>query len=221
MATWTEIWSATIGALGADAIKELVKKFTAETGEKIADRTANWISFKLFGIKSEDERRYNEARQAMDPADNTRLNKKLASLDPNMSDWFRIIVMNDDMAKITANLVMYAQMSDADWTREKKVMNLEQTAAKSAWERFYNWAAKRIDGFKQAVGKGAKKAGSGIKKGAVATGKGVTVAAKAVDNEVGKAANAMEPARAGFDAQATRIINQRKTRNRFKRLFGI
>ena len=146
--TWiTRLASDFFGSLGADAFMSVLKKFMEQTGEEVSKRAGEWISLRIFGPKTEDERRYNEARQAMDGADRTRLNKKLDELDSDRSDYFRLTVMNDDIAKITANLVMYAQMSDADWQREKKIMNLQQQAAQSLFEGFIDWAGKSWDAF--------------------------------------------------------------------------
>ncbi|TRZ47786.1 hypothetical protein D4S03_11100 [bacterium] len=188
--------------LGWEGLREVIHGWLKKTGEKAGDKSADWLTFQIFGVSSEDERRYNEARLAMDPADITRLNKKLAPLDPKMSDYYRIMVMNKDVEKTTQILTMHARMSDPDWAREIHIMNLDRTRDDSLFEKFkqfmktdfpafvelcYN-AAKRVGGdawkllqpILNEIGRGAQATGREIARGACATGNGIAAGARGV-----------------------------------------
>lgn len=141
-----EILGSAIGNAAIEGLKALLVKFGEKFGEHSAEHigkhAAEWVTFQLFGVKSEDERRYNEARQTLPETERIRLNQRLAQ--PNIdSDWYRICVMNNETAAITRTLLMHAQMEDPEWANEVAAMNLEKKEAEHYFRDFGVWAKGR------------------------------------------------------------------------------
>jgi hypothetical protein len=138
-----EIFSSIFGGigleLGKEALKDVLKAFGQKTGEQIGKDAGGWLSFKLFGIDTEDERRFNVAKEALSPNELTKLNKFLADLTSEQSDYYRLTVMSDKPEEITKILRMHANMSTKDWERECKIMNFNRTAAETSVGKFVNW----------------------------------------------------------------------------------
>lgn len=215
--TFHETITATVGAATWDAVKRALEAFANKTGEKVSDEAANWLMFKLFGVKTEDERRFNAAKAGLDPNDLALLNKKLGSLTSEQSDYYRITVMHEDEEKIRQILEMHARMSDADWQREVKIMNYDRQKAENILKRFTKWVSKHGANFPAAV-KSCCVAGGAT---ARAAGRGIATGARIINNGAENLADTLEIPRRQIENAANRINDQRRNRGRLKRIFGI
>ena len=137
---WEAI-SAMFGDLMAEPVKMAVRKWLETTAEKVGPHTADYISMKLFGIKSEDERRFNLALTNLDPNEQSMLLARLGTLQSHQSDYYRITVMRDDPAETVAILRSHAQMTDADWANLVVVMNYNLNLDQTRLARFGRWIA--------------------------------------------------------------------------------
>lgn len=154
---WTELLEVGIGHFaitgGIEAIKGLIAGFAKETGEKVAKQHIPDIIFALFGIRTEDERRFNRARERMDPADYTRLTKKLRGLAPEIQDYYRLTVLCERDADTTKILTKDARMAKQTWARHCKILNYRAAQAESQQvvRGFRAWLAETDQQFTLAV----------------------------------------------------------------------
>jgi hypothetical protein len=134
-----EILTSSIGAAGYEAVKDLIKSFTKKTGEKVGEDAAGWIGYRIFGMTSEDERRFNDAMASLEENDYTRLLKKLDALDSDRNNFYRISVMQEKPADIAKVLLQHARMNDENWRRYCRIMNLRREQVEGIWNRFRNF----------------------------------------------------------------------------------
>lgn len=121
-----------------DLGKSVFKRYTEETGEQIPKAVKGFITT-YFGLDSEDERRYNEAKTLMKPNARNMLSKKLATLnvprDPVLSrqryNWFRITCLHENIDVMVAMLTAYALMSKEQWDRECIEMDYKRKEAQN------------------------------------------------------------------------------------------
>lgn len=105
--------------------RALLGKFANKAGEKIPAAVDNWVA-STFGLDSEDERKYNQAKSRMKPNDRVMLGKKMATLqvkkDPVLTrkryNWFRVTCLHADITEMVRIMTGYALLSDAAWERE-------------------------------------------------------------------------------------------------------
>lgn len=98
-------------------------------GKQLPKTVENYMTIK-FGLKTEDERRYNLAKRKMELADRIRWEKKYRTLaEPNnvqLSDerynYFRICLPLDNVDDTADILTGYAQLTDEAWDRECETM---------------------------------------------------------------------------------------------------
>jgi len=131
-----------LAASGVSILNKLLGSFAEKTGEKISATAADYIGLRIWGVKSEDERRFNDARNLLEDNDRTRLSKRLAKLTSEQSDWYRITVMQDTPEKIANTLEKDARMTDDEWDRWAHVMNLDQSKVETTWQTFLKWLQK-------------------------------------------------------------------------------
>lgn len=138
---WREIASAIIGGAGFDALKGLLAAFTKSTGEQVGKEAADWISFKMWGLKTEDERLFNQALNLVPPNEWTRHSKRLVMphMTPEANDYYRITLMHKDAKVIAETIVRHAQMSDPEWKRHAEIMNLNLGNANATWAALKRW----------------------------------------------------------------------------------
>ena len=139
--TATTILGDLVGPAVWDAIKNSFKTWMNKTGEKVGEHTADYISLKLFGVKSEDERRFNMALTKLDANEATVLLTRLGRLLTHQSDYYRITVMRDNPDETVEILRSHAQMTDPDWANLVVVMNYNQTLDQARLVRFGQWIA--------------------------------------------------------------------------------
>lgn len=110
----------------------ILSKVGDTAGQKIPQTVEDYMTIK-FGLKTVDERLYNEAVRKMKLPDRVRLAKKLATLaapgNPQLSDerfnYFRICLPLTDPDKTAEILTGYAQLSDPQWVRECTIMGFK------------------------------------------------------------------------------------------------
>lgn len=139
-----DMLQAMFGDLMAEPVKVALKKWMEKTGEKVGEHTADYVSLKLFGLRSEDERRFNLALTRLDPNETTILMRRLGRLQSHQSDYYRITVMRDNPDETVTILRSHAQMTNADWRNLVVVMNYNQTLDQSRFVRFGRWVATQV-----------------------------------------------------------------------------
>jgi hypothetical protein len=138
---------------GIGTLTSILSSFTKQTGEKVSERAAKVIAFSIFGPNEEDERQFNAARLLLSDNERILLSKKLGTLTPRQSDYYRLTAMQavwkDDVCQIpdlaaatakTADVLrMHALMSDEEWTRECGIMNLHRKEDETTFKKFLKW----------------------------------------------------------------------------------
>ncbi len=140
------------GAL--DASVDMIKKFFSKTGEKAGVKAGERLSFMIWGMDKEDERRFNAAQNLLAENDRVVLSKRLADLTPAQSDYYRMTVMQDirrddenrtldydaSVAATVRIIHMHSQMSPEEWGRQCKIMNYTLQEDVTLMQKFLKWA---------------------------------------------------------------------------------
>lgn len=127
-----------------DFVRDLFKKWREQTLDPAAGHLAEWTLAKLFGLKTEDERRYNAALALLDPNESDRLVQRLGRLTPEQSDYYRITILQDTPAKMAQIMAQHAQMPEDVWDAHCRNMNLCMQHANKQFHVFMAWAGKYI-----------------------------------------------------------------------------
>ena len=146
---------------GIGTLTGMLSSFTKRTGEKVSERAAKVIAFSIFGPDEEDERQFNADRLLLTDNERILLSKKLGTLTPRQADYYRLTTMQaawkddacqiPDLAAATAKtadvLRMHALMSDEEWARECKIMNLHREEDETILKKFFGWSNTALSQF--------------------------------------------------------------------------
>ena len=117
----------------------LFTKWREKTVEPAAEHLKEWSMAKLFGLKTEDERRYNAALALLDPNEADVLTLRLGNLTQQQSDYYRITVMQDNPTDMARIMAQHAQMPDDVWAAHCKTMNLNLDNANKQFYSYMEW----------------------------------------------------------------------------------
>ena len=136
-----------------DTIRALVVGFVSKAAPPLGEKTAEYIIFRIFGPKEEDERRFNRAVTLMDSADYARLSKKLAGdgtaanpgLTPDQQNYYRLTILCDKVKEMAEIMTAHARMSDAAWRRHVAIMDYNRDEAEARYHQFLRWVQPKLN----------------------------------------------------------------------------
>lgn len=135
-----DVFDGLVGGAAVAAFQGAIQSFFKTSGEKAGEDFSKFAMHKIFGINTEDERRFNEATKLMGQNWYSRLMERLGKLSASESDYYRITVMNEDPQKIFETIQFHAEMDDPTWDNYLKVMNVKLEDNKQQFTRFQVWA---------------------------------------------------------------------------------